>query len=221
MIRVLALFSVLFFPAASIADTAAADPRPVLIELFASQNCAACPKAHRVLREVSSERDDVFVLTWSVDYWDYLGSPDPMAIPNASERQRIYVDNLELRAPYTPQSVYNGVKECPAPKRDRVIKNIERLSTDQTARSESIKSENGTLTVFASAEDALDIIVIDYLSETDNPTDMLNPVTAVRKVGEWPDALPTEPITCSGSCVALLQKPGQGAVMALTEISSG
>ena len=46
---------------------------PVLVELFASQNCRACPKAHKTLKAVNAERDDLLVLTWSVDYWDYLG----------------------------------------------------------------------------------------------------------------------------------------------------
>jgi hypothetical protein len=70
----------------------------------------------RRLKEVDAARDDVLILTWSVDYWDYLGGKDPMAMGESKERQRAYVDRFKLRGPYTPQTVYNGVEQCPGNK---------------------------------------------------------------------------------------------------------
>ena len=122
MIRIFALLAL----AVSAFGSASADTdRPVLIELFANQNCPACPKAHRTMKQVEAERDDVLILTWTVNYWDYLGDPDPMAMPAAKDRQMAYTDRLSLRAPYTPQSFYDGAKECPATKKRQIRRNIE------------------------------------------------------------------------------------------------
>ena len=81
---------------------------PMLVELFASKNCRACPAAYKTLKQVEAKRgDSVMVLTWAVDYWDYLGGKEKMALPESKERQRAYVEHFSLRGPYTPQSVYN------------------------------------------------------------------------------------------------------------------
>ena len=93
------------FVLSPVAVPAAQAESPTLIELFASQNCRACPKAHKTLKAVDEARDDVLILTWSVDYWDYLGGKDPMAMGESKERQRAYVDRFRLRGPYTPQTV--------------------------------------------------------------------------------------------------------------------
>ena len=59
---------------------------PMLVELFASKNCRACPAAYRTLKQVEAERgDQVIVLTWAVDYWDYLGGKEQMALPESNE----------------------------------------------------------------------------------------------------------------------------------------
>ena len=60
MIRIFALLAL----AVSAFGSASADTdRPVLTELFANQNCPACPKAHRTMKQVEAERDDVLILT--------------------------------------------------------------------------------------------------------------------------------------------------------------
>ncbi|HAY06627.1 MAG TPA: DUF1223 domain-containing protein, partial [Hyphomonas sp.] len=47
---------------------------PVLIELFASKNCRTCPAAYKTLASVEQEHGrKVLIITWPVDYWDYLG----------------------------------------------------------------------------------------------------------------------------------------------------
>ncbi|MEM9054569.1 MAG: DUF1223 domain-containing protein, partial [Pseudomonadota bacterium] len=128
MIRYLAFFVSLLtlFAPAVFAETE--EGKPVLVELFANQNCPACPQAHKTMREVDASRDDVLILTWTVDYWDYLGEPDPLAMPEAKDRQADYAEQLGVRAPYTPQSIYNGVKECPGPRKRQVLKNINTLA---------------------------------------------------------------------------------------------
>ena len=89
----------------------AAAKSPVLVELFTAQGCGACREANTHLSKLS-ERPGVLALTFSVDYWDYLGWTDTFAKPEYSERQKAYVARLKLREPYTPQVVVDGRQEA-------------------------------------------------------------------------------------------------------------
>ena len=85
----------------------AGEPRAV-IELFTSQGCSSCPAADKVLGELS--RDPTLVtLSLPVDYWDYLGWKDTLALHGHSDRERAYADTRGDREVYTPQVVVNGI----------------------------------------------------------------------------------------------------------------
>lgn len=216
MIRFLALFAFLFAPA----FTAQADQeRPVLVELFASQNCAACPKAHKTMREITAERDDVFVLTWSVSYWDYLGEPDPMALKEAKTRQAAYADNLGLRAPYTPQSIYDGVKQCPGPRKRAVRRNIsDRINTDRSD-APMLRVTDGGFMVEGEATEALEMTLVEFLEGEANTTDMVNPITRSRELGLWTGDPSVIEASCEQACAVLLHKPGYGEVLSVLQLN--
>ena len=112
-----ALFSLflLALPAVATART------PVLVELYTAQGCASCGEADAYAAKLS-ERSGVLMLTFPVDYWDYLGWPDTFAKPEFSERQKAYVARLALREPYTPQVIVDGRAEAPGLKPARVDK---------------------------------------------------------------------------------------------------
>src|SRR6201996_9024768 len=78
--------------------------RPVVVELFTSQGCAACTKANALIADLA-ERKDVLPITFPVDYWDYLGWKDTFAKPEFSVRQRLYMKAVGQREVYTPQVV--------------------------------------------------------------------------------------------------------------------
>jgi len=81
-----------------------------VLELFTSQGCSSCPPANKFVREMSetdSEGVDVLTLSYSVDYWDYLGWKDTFGKPEFSARQRTYGKNFGGKV-YTPQMVVNG-----------------------------------------------------------------------------------------------------------------
>ncbi|MFV0292915.1 MAG: DUF1223 domain-containing protein [Paracoccus sp. (in: a-proteobacteria)] len=81
---------------------------PIVVELFTSQGCAACPPAEDLLADLAGRRD-VLVLSWHVDYWDYLGWTDSFAQPAFSARQKGY--NLSRggsRSLFTPQFFIGG-----------------------------------------------------------------------------------------------------------------
>src|SRR6218665_3730502 len=92
--------------AAGAAPKARAKP-PVVVELFTAQGCSSCGKANQVAAELAKD-DGVLALTYSVDYWDYLGWKDTFAKPVFAERQRAYARKFALRDVPTPQMVVGG-----------------------------------------------------------------------------------------------------------------
>jgi hypothetical protein len=85
----------------------ATEPRAV-IELFTSQGCSSCPPADKLLAQLS--RDPTLIaLSLPVDYWDYLGWKDTLALHGHSNRERAYADARGDRDVYTPQVVVNGI----------------------------------------------------------------------------------------------------------------
>lgn len=90
---------------------AAASKPPVLVELFTAQGCGSCMDANTHFNKLA-DRPGVLALTFSVDYWDYLGWTDTFARPEYAERQRAYVTRLKLREPYTPQVVIDGHEQA-------------------------------------------------------------------------------------------------------------
>ncbi len=82
----------------------------VVVELFSSQGCAACPPADELLN-LLAERDDVLPLALHVDYWDYIGWKDIFAHPRNTERQKAYARMAGHRMIYTPQMIVGGKAE--------------------------------------------------------------------------------------------------------------
>jgi hypothetical protein len=89
---------------------AKAGPRAV-VELFTSQGCSSCPAADKLLSELQSDPEFI-PLSLAIDYWDYLGWKDTLAIPGHSNRQRAYSQMRGDREIYTPQAVINGVAQA-------------------------------------------------------------------------------------------------------------
>ena len=85
----------------------ASDNRPVVVELFTAQGCGGCPGANATVERISRD-PKVIVLTYGVDYWDYLGWKDTFARPEFSARQRGYRQTLGQRSVSTPQIIIDG-----------------------------------------------------------------------------------------------------------------
>ncbi len=87
--------------------SAHAQDNAVVVELFTSQGCSACPPADRMLGELA-ERDDVIALALHVDYWDYIGWADTFASPQFTQRQQSYGRVAGSAVVYTPQMIIAG-----------------------------------------------------------------------------------------------------------------
>ena len=194
---------------------AATAESPVLIELFASKNCRACPKAYKVLNEVEAERDDVLILTWSVDYWDYLGGKDPMAMGESKDRQRAYVDRFRLRGPYTPQTVYNGIEQCAGNKAGKVDSAITKAKKE-APQGVTLTRKGDAVVLDGKASDLTDIWYVDYLDGEENTTDAIHPVTQVTALGPWLGGRTQLTLpACHAHCALIVQEAGFGPVLAV------
>jgi hypothetical protein len=78
-----------------------------LVELFTSQGCSSCPPADKLLSELAAD-PSLVALSVPIDYWDYLGWKDTLALPAHANRQRAYAHVRGDRQVYTPQIVVNG-----------------------------------------------------------------------------------------------------------------
>lgn len=78
-----------------------------VVELFTSQGCPFSPQADVLVAELA-ERGEVIVLTYHVDYWDYVGWKDTFGNLVNADLQRDYALVLGARKLYTPQLVVAG-----------------------------------------------------------------------------------------------------------------
>src|ERR1700694_785459 len=99
----LAIVSLAIFSSAP----ARAAPRAV-VELFTSEGCSSCPAADKLLGELARD-SSIVAISLPVDYWDYLGWKDTLALPGHAKRQHAYGRARGGREVYTPQVVVNGV----------------------------------------------------------------------------------------------------------------
>ena len=109
---------------------------PVLLELFTSQGYSSCPPADRVLAEIKQDKnlENVFVLSYHVDYWDRLGWKDPYASAKFSERQRWYAAKLNDRV-YTPELIVNGKTGIVGSRKGEINRLIEETIKEPNANS--------------------------------------------------------------------------------------
>jgi hypothetical protein len=132
----------------------AGEPRAV-VELFTSQGCSSCPPADRLLGELSHD-SSIITLSLPVDYWDYLGWKDTLALHGHATRQRAYAATRGDREVYTPQAVVNGVVHALGSDKGAIEKANARTRQDAAPLSVPVELgvSDGTVTVhLPAAED--------------------------------------------------------------------
>jgi hypothetical protein len=134
-----------------VAPEANAEPRAV-VELFTSQGCSSCPPADALLGKLAHD-PNVIALTLAIDYWDYIGWKDTLAIPGHTNRQKAYSKMRGDRGVYTPQVIVNGSTQALGSDQadiERAIGQSHRASATLSVPV-SIKVADGRLTVDAPA----------------------------------------------------------------------
>lgn len=99
-----------FAATVGLASPVVAQQNPVVVELYTSQGCAACPPADELLNEMALH-DEILPLALHVDYWDYIGWADTFGHHAFSERQKSYARKMGRKSVYTPQMIIGGLHD--------------------------------------------------------------------------------------------------------------
>ncbi|MCC5993744.1 MAG: DUF1223 domain-containing protein [Rhodobacteraceae bacterium] len=215
------------------ANAATAQTSPVVVELFTSQGCAACPPADKVVEQLAG-RDDVIALALHVDYWDYIGWADSFGQSQFSARQKNYARNNGRASIYTPQMIIGGLDEV----QGSAVMRVMNLIQDHRAKSSAspvhvtlTPDGDGKVMVRAESADALpraaDVQVVRYkdaatvsISGGENAGRQItyhNIVTAWDIIAQWDGLAPFQQLVSSGGdapLVVIIQEQGQGAILA-------
>lgn len=176
----------------------AATAGPVVVELYTSQGCTACPPADALLADVA-RRDDVIALALHVDYWDYLGWGDPFAQPAFTARQKAYARAAAQQSVYTPQMIVAGHDLLEAPRAADLAALIARHAATGDLVQLSVRRDGTRLTVEARAATPLRtgavVQLVRYLphvamtigqgENAGRSVDMANVVTSWVAVADW------------------------------------
>jgi len=125
-----------------------------VIELFTSQGCSSCPPADALLsKTIATAKENgqnIYALSFHVDYWNRLGWTDPFSDHAYSKRQAAYVAALHLSGAYTPQMVVNGKTEFVGSDQNALSKNLKSaLSIKSTVNFKELKAtyKNGHISL--------------------------------------------------------------------------
>ena len=121
----LSLFTLVFL--ASFTNLIDKKQKPVVVlELFTSQGCSSCPSADVLLEKVGKEfeNDQVFTLSYHVDYWNYIGWTDPFSQKEFTQKQRSYARKFRDNQVYTPAVIVNGQEHFVGSNRSKMYAKI-------------------------------------------------------------------------------------------------
>jgi hypothetical protein len=207
--------------------------RPVVVELFTSQGCSACPPANAYLNELSRDRRDVLALAFHVTYWDRLGWKDPFSLPAATQRQDQYGHRFGDGS-YTPEMVVDGAAGMVGSDRGDVgsaIENAKRNSRTAAAVGVTKNGEQVSIEVGSGSGDAK-VLLIGFDHEHTTPIGRgensgrtlteANVVRSIRPVGQWSGTSLRigEPFP-EGQDVAVVLEAPDGQIIGASRLAGG
>ena len=205
---------------------------PVIVELYTSQGCGACAEAGKVIDQLAA-RDDLLALTFSVDYWDYLGWSDTFARPEFAERQRSYAAQWPRQAIFTPQVVVGGRGQTRADKTPEIERIVRRARVPDGA-GPAIRLRPGRVTVEAATtplahsadswriryDPAPQDVEVKRGENAGRTLTYRNVVRELINVGQWNGRRATYPLPAAKrdglTSVVIVQKAGGGQVLAVS-----
>ncbi len=221
---------VLAFILALMPVAAARADSPVVVELFSSQGCSACPPADALLAELAT-RDDVIALGLHVDYWDYIGWADTFASPQFTRRQYAYARAAGRNMVYTPQMIIGGSERVmgnePMQVADLIMSHrdveypvrisLSRADAQLTVRAEATMAlPEYPMIVQIVRYDPMQTVEITRGENAGNTITYANIVTEWTRIGEWTGEAPFSlSLADAGDdpVVAIVQMAGPGAIL--------
>ncbi len=133
----IAFLVVILLPVGVLAEGSVIKPtRPIVVELFTSQGCPACPPADRIIEQLAvqgEEKGNVLPLSFHVDLWDRKGWKDPFATPYTTSRHEVYAARDNKSYLYTPQIMVDGRYELRKTRGSAVVEKINHAMDDMRA----------------------------------------------------------------------------------------
>lgn len=221
-----------FWPAR--AQQNADGPKPIVVELFASQSCSSCVAAADLVTDLAA-REDVVVLSWHVDYWNKLQTAngrwaDPYSDPACTKRQRAYNKNIRQRSTvYTPQMIVNGTMEAVGSARNEIEDLIGKARKDASDTRVIARRKDGRLAFHVSdAEADAEAWLVTFKPKVETAIargenagvayEDANVVTGMRRLGAIGSGgaahFTAEPPEGDERCAVIVQTPEQGAIAA-------
>ncbi len=222
---------------AGLAGGAARAESPVVVELFTSQGCSSCPPADRLAGELS-QRDDVLVLSYNVDYWDYIGWKDTLARPENSARQKAYAQSHGRRSVYTPQMIVGGRVGLVGSNRAAVLGAIEQAA-DMGLELKMLRDHGDNIRVHlpeaAGRQRSADVLLVRFddshkidIGAGENSGRMITYFNVVRDfthIGTWAGEAKEITLRMSvlrdggrDNCAVIVQEPGQGRILGSAQV---
>ena len=209
---------------------------PVLVELFTSQGCSSCPAADKLAETLKADTGAT-VVSFNVDYWDYLGWRDTLAKPEYTQRQMDYAKSRGDNDVYTPQMIIDGDHHAVGSNQAQVTNAIAAAYKTQSKVPMSIKANDTELIVelgegIATPEATLWLMAVAptvavKIERGENAGHEITYQNVVRKLvpaGIWNGksaklTFPRKSIITGDvkSCLAVLQKGKVGQVLGLAE----
>lgn len=203
---------------------------PVVLELYTSQGCSACPPADALLTELAS-MDGVIALSLHVTYWDYMGWTDGFGRPEHTARQKAYAVVGRSRTLYTPQVVVQGEDRLKGHDAKGILADVARRQKLPAAATLTAERSGAGLALHmapaAGAVGAADVHVVSYLpsrtvdiEKGDNAgreVTYTNVVTDWRTVGRWDGTGPFDlklDSVAEGPLAVIVQRAEMGSVLA-------
>ncbi|WP_128254015.1 DUF1223 domain-containing protein [Falsirhodobacter deserti] len=206
----------------------------VVVELFTSQGCSACPPADGQLAELADD-PRVIALALHVDYWDYIGWKDRFGQPAFTQRQKAYARAAGSRMLYTPQFIIDGSERVEGNQPDRVRSLVRahtaavsspQLTLDRMGEAVTIKAPAAALaapvTVQVVRYHPSMTIDIETGENAGRTIAYRNIVTSWQTLQDWTGEEPLEmtvPATGEDEFVVILQEPGPGSIVAAAQLN--
>lgn len=204
--------------------------RPVLVELFTSQGCAACPPADEFLGRLSHE-PGIIAISRPVTSWDRFGWRDTLARPQNTQLQEHYAVRYHQDG-YTPQAVVQGRVMLIGGREGAVHRAIDEYRAAAGAPPR-LRWENGVLLLDGAAAQPAEIRLLALRGRISVPigrgensgrtVDYVNVVIDETPLGNWRGGPLRLPIPAARLRVAgadryavIVQEPGAGQVITAT-----
>jgi hypothetical protein len=207
-----------------------------LVELFTSEGCSSCPPADEAVGKINTLDQPVYILSYHVDYWDYLGWKDPYSNAAYSARQREYGKQFHLSSIYTPQIIVNGKTEFVGSDENRLQETITaslkgkpetalKLKLDRNGNKIAIRCDAGEGDGIKLNLALIQLRATDFIQRGENKGKTLHHFNIVRdfqsiasgKPGEiYYENLPAGSKPADFELIAFLQKTASGEILSAT-----